>query len=216
MSSLRGTVNPVLRISHFTVPLAGKLDLCRRPHLDRGEPCERVGRCPQSRPDHSFECRRARPDMVTALPRISAARRVVIDGAVHRWQFRAWPSRQAARPHVYASPALGVNARFCRGPRALAVILAAPIAECERCRSEAGNACPRSDSPVLRAGGRCSSSQHPLRPPASREHDAANRAQGPAPPSRPSQVGLRGRPRPRRRQCLDAPLIQGRIRWQDS
>jgi len=39
-----------------------------------------------------------------------------------RRQFRPRPSRQAAGPYVYALPALGVVARFCRRP-GVAVIL---------------------------------------------------------------------------------------------
>ena len=44
----------------------------------------------------------------------STARRAVIRSSPHRGQFRPRPSRQAARPYVYASPTPGVNARFCR------------------------------------------------------------------------------------------------------
>jgi hypothetical protein len=36
-------------------------------------------------------------------------------GSPYRW-LRPGPSRQAARPYVYALPALGVKARFCRRP----------------------------------------------------------------------------------------------------
>jgi hypothetical protein len=47
-------------------------------------------------------------------PRRTAARCAVIESAPHRRRSRPRPSRQAARPYVYASPALGVIARFCR------------------------------------------------------------------------------------------------------
>src|SRR5215472_10190824 len=44
----------------------------------------------------------------------TAARRAVIKSSPHRWLFLPRRSPQAARPYVYASPALGVSARFCR------------------------------------------------------------------------------------------------------
>ena len=47
--------------------------------------------------------------------RRTAARRAVISSPQHRWQSLPRPSSQAARSYVYASPALGVLARFCRG-----------------------------------------------------------------------------------------------------
>jgi hypothetical protein len=65
---------------------------------------------------HLYRRRSARDSIVP--PPISAARRAVINSSPHRWLSRPRPSRQAARPYVYASPALGVTARFCRIQRA--------------------------------------------------------------------------------------------------
>jgi hypothetical protein len=46
--------------------------------------------------------------------RLSAALRAVIKSFQHHWQSWPRPSRQASRPFVYASAALGTKARFCR------------------------------------------------------------------------------------------------------
>ena len=54
-----------------------------------------------------------KPGQRSALPPGTAAPRAVIKSSPHHWLSPPRPSRQAARPYVYASPALGVTARFC-------------------------------------------------------------------------------------------------------
>ena len=56
----------------------------------------------------------SRPSRMSPQPPIAATRRAVIKSSPHRWQSRLRPSRQAAKPYVYASATLCVNARFCR------------------------------------------------------------------------------------------------------
>jgi hypothetical protein len=54
------------------------------------------------------------PCRPTAKPNITAARSAVIKGSPHYWRSRPRTSGRRPRPYVYAWPALGVNARFCR------------------------------------------------------------------------------------------------------
>jgi hypothetical protein len=67
--------------------------------------------CRQLHADHPVA--RPSPLQVRArLPHRTTGPRVVINNSLHHWQSRLQPGR--ARPHVYASSTLGVNARICR------------------------------------------------------------------------------------------------------
>jgi len=79
---------------------AGAVDLCHAPGTDRAEHLDMRSQ-----------------QMEIPIGRLRSDRQLgaLLSGALHTaGQFRPRPSRQAARPYVYASPTPGVNARFCR------------------------------------------------------------------------------------------------------
>ncbi len=73
----------------------------------------RAGGTP-SRADHPFRRGTDGDASNEAGTHIDAGRCAVIKSSPHHWQYRLNPWRAGGWPYVYASPALGVNARICR------------------------------------------------------------------------------------------------------
>ena len=78
----------------------------------RGLSARRAHRQACARSANSVRCSGLTPKVLK--PTRTAGRRAVIKGSPHRWPSRPQPTRRAAKSYVYASPALGLTARFCR------------------------------------------------------------------------------------------------------
>jgi hypothetical protein len=65
---------------------------------------------------NDYSGRRQSGRLTVAPPPNQAARRAVIKSSSYRWQTQRRPTRQAARPYVYASLVLDVNDLICRRP----------------------------------------------------------------------------------------------------